>query len=325
MKRIDSGLASNCVPGLSVVLAVDLGGSSMKGAVVTEHGHAVIQEQQPTPAFGIVDELIKLLIQLEDRAVGQGLTVIAAAVVTPGIVDEACGIIRYASNLDWREVPLRALLDKRFGFPIAIGHDVRAAGLAEQLLGAAHGSDEFVLVPIGTGVAATMVTRGETSRGFTGATGEFGHIPVVPDGEVCPCGQRGCLENYASGGGLARRYAAFGGMPSSAREIVDRLGTDPLADQVWADAVRVLAQGLTIMTLLMDPEVIVIGGGFAQAGDALLRPLRASLANGLAWREAPDVLLSTVGVDAGRIGAAILAFKAAGLSAVVEEWPALRP
>lgn len=308
--------------GESVVLAVDLGGSSMKGAVVTEHGETVATERRATPADGIVDALIELLLELEATALRFGYTVIATAVVTPGIVDESTGIVRYASNLDWRDVPLLDLLGVRFEFPIVVGHDVRAAGLAERLLGAAHGSDEFVLVPIGTGVAAALVTRGDTVTGASGAAGEFGHIPVVPGGELCACGQHGCLEVYASGAGLARRYAARGGMARSSREIVARLGADAIADEVWADAIRVLAQGLAIVTLLLDPEVIVIGGGFAQAGDALLGPVKAALADGLVWRDAPEVLLSTVGTDAGRIGAAILAFQAAGRGSVVANWPA---
>ena len=311
----------------SVVLAVDLGGSSMKGAVVTEHGETVAAERRPTPATGIVAALIELLLELEATALELGHTVIAAAVVTPGIVEESSGIVRYASNLNWRDVPLLELLGVRFEFPITVGHDVRAAGLAERLLGAARGSDEFVLVPIGTGVAAALVTRGDTVTGASGAAGEFGHIPVVPGGELCTCGQLGCLEVYVSGAGLARRYAALGGAglggPAlSSSEIVELVGSDPVADEVWADAVRVLAQGLAIMTLLLDPAVIVIGGGFAQAGDVLLSPVRAALAEGLAWRDAPEVLLSTVGTDAGRIGAAILAFQVAGRGSVVNGWPA---
>lgn len=307
--------------GESVVLAIDLGGTSMKGAIVTEDGLPVLSERRSTPAEGVVEALIDFIREFEAKASRLQYTVAAAAVVTPGIVEESSGIVRYASNLGWRDVPLLDLLRAQFAYPIAVGHDVRTAGLAERLLGAARDCNEFVLVPIGTGVAAALVTRGDTVTGATGATGEFGHIPVIPDGEPCTCGQRGCLEVYASGAGVARRYAAQGGDPLTSTEIVAQLGHDPIADGIWADAVRVLAQGLTIMTLLLDPSVIVIGGGFAKAGDALLGPLRTTLGEGLAWRESPQVLLSTVGEDAGRTGAAILAFRAAGRDSVVEAWP----
>lgn len=304
-----------------VVLAVDLGGTSMKGAVITERGATVAVETIATPAADIVDALVALLRRLTVTATELGHVVLAAGVVTPGIVDEQNGVVLYASNLGWRDLPLRALLTAQFEFPVAIGHDVRAAGLAEQLIGAARGSSDFVLVPIGTGVAAALVTSGMTITGATGATGEVGHIPVVPDGELCTCGQRGCLEVYASGAGLARRYAALGGESRSSRQIVARLGSDELADLVWRDAVKVLAQGLTIMTLLLDPSVIVLGGGFSQAGEALLIPLRTAMKDSLAWRESPRLELSLLGGEAGQIGAAVLALRAASRGAAVEGWP----
>ncbi|WP_345068657.1 ROK family protein [Leifsonia kafniensis] len=304
-----------------VVLAVDLGGTSMKGALVTEHGATVATETRVTPENDIVDALIELLHSLEANASAQGMQVVAAGVVTPGIVDEHSGVVKYASNLGWLNKPLLQLLRARLDMPVAIGHDVRAAGLAEQLLGAARGAEEFVLIPIGTGVAAALVSSGETLTGATGAAGEFGHIPVVPGGELCLCGQRGCLEVYASGAGLARRYLARGGTELSSKQIVARLGTDPIADAVWTEAVQVLGQGLAIMTLLLDPRVIVIGGGFAHAGDALFTPLREALTAGLAWREAPRVVQALLGSEAGRIGASILAFRAAGRGDVVNGWP----
>ena len=304
----------------AVVIAVDLGGSSMKGALVSSSGRTVATESRPTPAVDVVDALVDLVHHLAGTAAGLGHPVAAAGVVTPGMVDEESGSVIYASNLDWRDVPLLELLRTRIDIPVAVGHDVRATGLAEQLLGAARGSRDFVLVPIGTGVAAALVTAGHTITGALGAGGEVGHIPVVPGGEPCPCGQHGCLEVYASGGGVARRYAARGGASLTSRQIVARLGADPLADEVWADAVRVLAQGLAILTLLLDPRVIVLGGGFAQAGEALFAPVREQLSGLLAWRDSPTVVQSLLGGEAGRTGAAILAFRAAGMGQVVDGW-----
>jgi glucokinase len=307
--------------GEQVVLAVDLGGSSMKGAIVSEHGVTVATETRLTPESDIVETLVGLLHSLEAVASAQGLRVIAAGVVTPGIVNEQSGVVQYASNLGWRDMPLLDLLKARLDMPVAIGHDVRAAGLAEQLLGAARGAEDFVLIPIGTGVAAALIASSDTLTGATGAAGEFGHIPVVPGGELCLCGQRGCLEVYVSGAGLARRYLARSGTALSSQQIVARLGSDTIADDVWQEAVQVLGQGLAIMTLLLDPRVIVIGGGFAQAGEALFGPVRAALSAGLAWRDAPPVVMAHLGSDAGRIGASILALRAAGRGDVVEGWP----
>ncbi|MGN6426625.1 MAG: ROK family protein [Leifsonia sp.] len=291
-----------------LALAVDLGGTAMKGAVVAENGVVVSELTRPTPSSDILGALIDLLRDLRQRAGGP---VVGAGVATPGMLDEQRGIVHYASNLDWRDVPLLDILRRELRIPVAVGHDVRAAGLAERTLGAARGSDDFVLVPIGTGVAAALVTAGGTITGATGAAGEFGHIPVVPDGEPCTCGQRGCLEVYMSGAGVARRYRAAGGDALSARQIVDRLGADPIADRVWGEAVHVLAQGLTILTLLLDPRVIVLGGGVSHAGDALFLPLERAVSGGLAWRERPQIVRSGLGGDAGRTGAGLLAFGAA--------------
>ncbi|MFJ3393889.1 ROK family protein [Leifsonia aquatica] len=291
-----------------LALAVDLGGTAMKGAVVSEAGAVVAELTRPTPAADILGALVTLLRDLRDVAPDE---VVGAGVATPGILDEERGIVHYASNLDWRDVPLLDILQTQLRLPVAVGHDVRAAGLAERRLGAARGFDDFVLIPIGTGVAAALVTAGGTITGATGAAGEFGHIPVIPGGEPCTCGQRGCLEVYMSGAGVARRYAEAGGEPLSARTIVSRLGSDPLADRIWDEAVTVLAQGLVTMTLMLDPGVIVLGGGVSQAGDAMFGPLERKVRDGLAWRAAPAIVQSALGGDAGRTGAGLLAFGAA--------------
>lgn len=115
-----------------------------------------------------------------------------------------------------------------------------------------------------------------------------------------------------SGAGVARRYREAGGEPLSTRRIVARLGQDTLADRIWAEAVEVLAQGLTILTLLLDPRVIVLGGGVSHAGDALFRPLERAVSAGLAWRDRPAIVRSGLGGDAGRAGAGLLAFATLG-------------
>ncbi|MEN0084361.1 MAG: ROK family protein [Leifsonia sp.] len=297
--------------GLPVVLAVDLGGTGMKGAVVAEDGATVAESTLATPSDGILTALVAMLAELRRTAADAGHEVVGAGVATPGMLDEQRGLVHYASNLGWRDVPLLDILRSELKLPVAVGHDVRAAGLAERSTGAARGFGDFALVPIGTGVAAALVSSGGAVTGATGAAGEFGHIPVVPGGEPCTCGQRGCLEVYMSGAGVARRYRAAGGEALSTRRIVDRLGQDPLADRIWSEALDVLAQGLNILTLLLDPGLIVLGGGVSHAGDALFGPLGDRMSDGLAWRERPPVVQSALGGDAGRAGAALLAFAAA--------------
>ena len=304
----------------AAVVAVDLGGSSMKGVVVDASGREVATRTVPTPDRDVVSALTQLVRDLAAVADEAGLTPVGAGVVTPGSVDEARGVVRYASNLGWRDLPLRDQLSNALELPVAVGQDVRAAGVAEQLFGAGRGSDSFVLVPIGTGVAAAIVNDGRLVVGFTGAAGEFGHIPLVPGGEQCPCGQRGCLEAYASAGALARRYAAAEGHARTAEEVVASLGSDATADRLWDEAVSVLAQGLNVLTILLDPELIVIGGGLSRAGSVLLEPLTARMESGLAWRGRPPVVLSELGDGAGRLGAAVLAFRAAGRDDLLASW-----
>ena len=309
---------SNALP--DAVIAVDVGGTAIKGSLVSETGETIVVKTRKTPAVGLMDELILLIDDLMDAARTQSRRVIAAAVVTPGMVNEHTGVVLYASNLEWRDFPLLAQLQNRLPFPVTSGHDVRAAGLAESRLGAARGVDDFTLIPIGTGMAAALVTASGAIRGALGAAGEIGHIPIVPDGELCACGQRGCLEVYVSGAGVSRRYAARTSVALSSREIVARLGSDTHADAVWDDATRALAQGLATVTLLLDPGVIVLGGGFSHAGPALLDPVTRQLGQSLAWRQAPQVVLSSLGGDAGRIGAALLAFASVDRLHVADSW-----
>ncbi|MEE6308579.1 ROK family protein [Plantactinospora veratri] len=303
------------------VLAVDVGGTTMKGAVFGEDGQVRHSVVVPSRADGDpVGALRELCRRLHDTALDDGVEPAGIGVVTPGIVDEAAGLVRYASNIRFRDVPLRALVQDDLGLPVAIGHDARAAGVAEAVAGAGRGLANFVLLPLGTGIAATVVLHGEPVPGTAWSAGEVGHMPVHPGGEPCSCGQRGCLEVYASAGGLARRYARLGGTPGlDSRGIAAAASTDPLAGSVWDTATQALGIALATLTLTLDPARIVLGGGLAEAGAQLFDPVRDALRAALAWRAAPEVVPSAFGAQAAQVGAAILARRAAGL-AVPEGW-----
>ncbi|WP_216363423.1 copper homeostasis protein CutC [Subtercola boreus] len=315
-------------PPRDAVLALDIGGTNLKGAVVDERGRIVLAETVDAGTDGSggngaesLERVRALLVQLQGHATAAGWNVIGAGVVTPGIIEPATGVVRYASTLGWTDVPLGALLAGDLGVPVAIGHDVRAAGLAEALFGAAAGVSNSVLVAIGTGVAAAILSSDTEVAGHLTSAGELGHIPALPQGESCTCGQRGCLEVYMSGAGLARRYLALGGAePLTAADIVDRLATDPLAARVWSDGVEALTLGLKTATMLLDPAVIVLTGGVSRAGDALLDPVREQLAASLTWRSAPPVETSVLGTSGSRIGASVLAFRAAGRMHAPDRW-----
>lgn len=297
-------------------VAVDVGGTGVKGMLVGPDGRVHASAQAPTPVREGPDAVVAAVRGFVGDLAGaaEGVVPAAAGVVVPGEVDAAAGIARYSANIGWRDVPLRALLSEDLGVPVVVEHDVRAAGIAELVLGSAQGADDCVIVVIGTGIAAVLVSGGRTVHGATGLAGELGHVPVRPGGETCACGQRGCLETYASAGAVARRYARAGGEPLPTTEIVARLGTDPLADRVWAEAIGALTDAVITMTMTMDPSVVVLGGGLAQAGAVLLDPLRDGVAAGLTWRRPPRIELSPLGARAGRYGAAVLAWRAVGIT-----------
>jgi glucokinase len=278
------------------VIAIDAGGTLIKAARCGPAGLGPVL-RRPTPA----DALAGVCAVAAELAGAEPVG--AAAVVTPGLVDSSTGVVRYAANLGWRDVALRAAVEQALGVPVAIGHDVAAAATAEA---AATGADDLLLVGIGTGIAAAHVVDGEVRGGATGSAGELGHTVVQPDGDRCTCGRRGCVEAYASATGIARRYSAVTGVAVDAAEIAARTG-DPVALQVWAEATAALGEALATATLLVDPGVIVLGGGLAAAGERLLTPVRAVLSAALVFRPPPPVRLAALGPDAGLHGAAALA------------------
>jgi glucokinase len=311
---------------VTAVLAVDVGGTTIKAAVAGEDGRIRHSLTAPSHADDDPVKAVRALcVRLRDDAVGLGAVPAAIGVVTPGLVDEDEGVVRYAANLRFRDVPLRALIGADLGMPVAVGHDVRAAGVAEAVAGAARGLDDFLLLPLGTGIAAAVVVRGAPLAGATRAAGEVGHMPVYPGGEPCSCGQRGCLEVYASAGGLARRYARLSGTSGvDSRAIAAALDTDPWARTVWDDAARALGTALATLTLTLDPARIVLGGGLAEAGALFFDPVRDTLRGALAWRTPPPVVRSVFGARAALVGAAVIARRTAGLP-VPDGWGAPGP
>nr|WP_225953220.1 ROK family protein [Kibdelosporangium phytohabitans] len=281
---------------------MDVGGTLMKGAVVDRDGSTRAAEQRPTPRQPATVEAI--LAFAADLATAAG-TPAAVGLAVPGIVDDTSGVARYSTNLGWRDLPLRDIATDRLGLPVAVTHDVRAGAIAEHEFGAARGVDDFLFLPIGTGIAGTVFTGGRPYRGADGMAGEIGHAPVPVGDELCACGQRGCLETYASAAAIARRY---GDPALTAADVVARAATDPRAQQVLTDALTALGYALTTYTMLLDPTVIVLGGGLAEAGDTVLGPLRTHLADRLTWRAAPRLVHAQLGATAGRLGAAICAW-----------------
>ncbi|WP_229798103.1 ROK family protein, partial [Couchioplanes azureus] len=188
--------------GRDVVVALDVGGTGMKCALVRPDGTVQHAERHPTLAQrgseAVTATVLDVATGLAERARSAGLNPVAAGVAVPGVVDEESGTAVWSSNIGFRDVPLRDLVARRLGLPAVLGHDVRVGGLAEARLGAGRDQRHVLFIAIGTGIAAAHVVDGRAFSGAHGAAGEVGHIIVRPGGPSCGCGARGCLESIAS-------------------------------------------------------------------------------------------------------------------------------
>jgi glucokinase len=301
-----------------VVIALDVGGTGMKCALVRPDGTVHHAERHPTGAdrggAAVTATILDVAGSLADRARADGLVPIAAGVAVPGVIDEQAGIAVWAANIGFRDVPLRDLLSARLGVPAALGHDVRVGGMAEARLGAGRGQRHVLFIAIGTGIAAAHVVDGHAFAGAHGAAGEVGHVVVRPGGPPCGCGNRGCLEAVASASAIARRYAELSGLAgSAAADVAARAAAgEELAGTVWQEAVEALADGLLTAQALYDAGIVVLGGGLAEAGEALLGPLRLALDSRRTFHLMPEIVRAGLGDTAGCLGAALLALDTLG-------------
>jgi glucokinase len=295
------------------VLALDVGGTAIKGAVVDHDARVLSRVRRPTPsrdhASGEVVAAILAAVDQLRAAAPRGVG--AVGLVVPGIVDEQRGLAIHSENVGWRDLPMRSLVEQATGLPVGFGHDVRAGALAEWRLGAGRGLQDLVFVPVGAGVSAGIVVKGRLVTG--GNVGEIGHVDVG-HGEACRCGGRGCVEAVASAAAVARRYTALSGRPAAgAREVAERVvAGDPAARRVWTDATEALGLALAWTAAVLAPEAVLLGGGLARSGGLLFEPVRQALAGHLGLVPPPRLLPAGLGDEAGCLGAALLAWERLG-------------
>jgi glucokinase len=294
------------------VLAFDVGGTDTKSAVVDRRGRVLALRRTPTPRDSAdpVGAVLSSLASLARQQLDQVPDVqpVAAGVSVPGLVNESAGIGVFASNLGWRDAPLREIAERELGLPVAIGHDVRAASDAEYRLGAATAYGDVIVLIIGTGIAGGLVLGGRPYTGG-GFAGELGHALSDPQGERCACGAIGCLETISSAGAIARRYTAASGIavPGALEVLAAAAAGDLDAVRIWDDALRALAEQLARLVAILAPEAVVIGGGLAQAGQALFEPLGERLDALLSFHRRPVLIRARLGDDAGLLGTALAA------------------
>ena len=298
------------------MVALDVGGTTIKGGLVDHDGSVMVRLGRPTPPHDNgPGEVLATILATIDELAGAGsasASVRAVGLAVTGIVDERRGMAVHSENVGWRNVPVRSLVERATGLPVGFGHDVRAGTLAEWRLGAGRGLEDLVFVPIGAGVSAGIVLQGRLITGG-GYAGEIGHLDVG-HGEPCTCGGRGCVEALASAAAIARRYAAVSGRPvAGAREVAERMvAGDPAARRVWDDATDALALALAWTSVVLAPQAILLGGGLARSGGLLLEPLARALGRRLGVVRRPRLLPAALEDDAGLLGAALLAWEVLG-------------
>lgn len=303
--------ASILGPGVAV-LAIDVGGTDTKAALVDEAGAlcGIVRVRTPLSHDGSADAVLREIerLALSLRSTFPGIVPKACGLLVPGLVDDEAGIGVFSENLGWRNAPFHDRAEAILSMPVSFGHDVRGAGEAEYRLGAAAQFRNVVVMVVGTGIASAIFIDGHPYLAG-GHAGEIGHSIVDSAGPRCACGGHGCLEAIASAAAITRRYEQSSGVSvDGAKEVLTRAQAgDTIAIQIWSSAIETLALGLAQTVALLAPDAIVIGGGLAGAGEALFAPLTVELDRVLTFHRRPELLPASIGQDAGLIGAALRA------------------
>ncbi|MER6975112.1 ROK family protein [Nocardioides sp. NPDC000445] len=301
----------------ALALAFDVGGTSVRGAVVGAGDVSWAESRGATrPGPAVLDDIAQLGEELLAGLSPAARTQVAGVgVAFPGLVDTESGTSLKAVNLGLVDTPVAAPLAERLGLPVAVSHDTAAAAGA---IWADAGSPASAFVAVlGTGVAAVTYVEGRPIVGASGQAGELGHLVVDPAGPPCTCGLRGCVESRAGARRMLERYASLGGDTriTGVAELVARTEHDPLAAGVWSEAITALADGFLAVGALLAPGEIILGGGVAEARGYLLEPLQARMRERAGVTAVPPVRLSALGGRAGLVGAARLALASTGTDA----------
>ena len=307
-----------------LALGFDIGGTKIAGAVVDERGSVVDELVEPTPEDSDAEAVTAVLLGMVERLRSRH-DVVTIGVGAAGIVEWPAGRIVWAPNNDYRDWPLREQLEKATGLPVVVDNDANVAALAEARLGEPY--PNMVLITVGTGVGGGLILDGRIYRGPTGLGGELGHIVLNPDGPRCGCGNHGCFEAFASGTALTRmgRDAAadepegmIARLGAEEGEVTGKIVTraalagDPTATGLFGRLGRWLGVGIASLANIFELDAVVVGGGLVVTGELLLVPARAAareFAFAPTARDVAPIVAASFGVDAGKIGAALLALE----------------
>lgn len=307
-------------------IGVDIGGTKIAAGVVDEAGTILARQRRdtnPSEPAEIERDVIELVAALAAEH-----PVSAVGVAAAGFVSSDRSTVLFAPNIAWRDYPLAARLAAAVDLPIVVENDANAAGWAEFRFGAGREVQDMVMLTIGTGLGGAIVIGSQLLRGAHGVAAEIGHVRVVPDGHLCGCGHRGCWEQYSSGRALTRQArAAAAAQPERAGALLALSGGearkvkgpyvtqaardgDQLAVELLAELGAWIGKGIADLVAVLDPGIVVVGGGVASAGELLLQPARNAFAEALSargHRPEPHIVGAEMQNDAGIVGAADLA------------------
>ncbi|TFE25225.1 ROK family protein [Cohnella luojiensis] len=314
-----------------IYVGIDVGGTKMLAALVNGNGTIMAKVQQPTRAERGTKDTIRRLMAMTESLIkescseAEGNTIQGIGIAVAGILDPSKGTVMLATNLGWENVPIGPLFKQYFQCPVQVINDANAAALGEWLAGAGVGMKDVIYVTVSTGIGGGIISDGRLMLGSTNSAAELGHISIDRNGPLCACGNRGCIEVYASGNTIAKRVREdirsgeastaivlemAGGNPEllNARHVAEaaQAGNEYAKDRL-ADAGSALGMGLTAIIHLVNPEMIILGGGVSQSGRLLFEPMLDTVrGHGI-----PEMVnrvrfvTAKLGGDAGAVGAAL--------------------
>ena len=313
-----------------IAIGIDIGGMSIKGAAVDSNGRVYEKFSMPfikgEPGEVTIRKLAEIVKEyiaahgLENKIAGIGIG-------SPGSLDVKNGIVNYANNLGWNELPVADLMHEVLPYPVRLTNDANAASLGEAKYGAGKSYETIIMLTLGTGVGGGIIINGKLYEGNEGKGAELGHTVIVMDGEPCTCGRKGCLEAYASASALIRETKKA--MRSNKRSLMWKISPeidmvdgkvpfeaakkgDSTANKVLDNYVKALGEGILNYCNIFRPNVIVLSGGVANAGAFLFDKLNKYIEErdyGYKSTPAVKIVPAELGYDSGKIGAAALFFE----------------
>ncbi len=317
----------------ALAIGVDAGGTKVAALVVDVREGVILDRRVVASPAEDADAFVRTIVGTATDILANHPGARVVGVGAAGIVDRK-GVVCFSPNVAWRDFPLSERISEAIGLPTVVENDANVAAWGEFRFGAGRGCTDMLLVTVGTGIGGGIVVGGELLLGANGFAAEIGHIIVEPGGPECGCGNRGCWEQVASGRAIDRlgRQAARQNPASALLALAGAnpeqvTGTivsgaaregDPVAIQVLAEVGRRLGEGIAGLVNVLDPQIVVVGGGAMGAGALLLEPARAACGRSVLGRgHRPEVLLvaASMGNDAGAVGAADLAYRRAATGA----------